>query len=73
MPTKVSRMPVMKPAIHIAGAPNSAPALAMAPVSVAEGPSTDGSRLPQVAHVGEGRHAHQHRQAEIIAAVCAGV
>jgi hypothetical protein len=33
----------------MAGAPKIAPAVAMAPVSVAEGPSTDGRRFPQVA------------------------
>jgi|GEM_PF-5493321 len=33
----------------MAGAPKIAPAVAMAPVSVAEGPITEGRRCPQVA------------------------
>ena len=62
----------MNPAIHIAGAPKIAPAEAMAPVSVAEGPSTAGRRLPHVA-LTKVATPMSSRQAEIIAAACAGV
>src|SRR5919106_4446408 len=70
-PTTVSNSPPTNPAIHMAGAPKIAPAVAMAPVSVADGPSTDGSRFPHVALANVATPMHI-RHAEIIAAACSG-
>ena len=68
-PIATSIKPPIRPAIHIALAPKMAPAEAMAPVSVADGPRMAGSRLPQVAFA-KVASPMQTRQAEIIVAAC---